>query len=129
MLAQLLPNLPPDRKYRMIFMERPLGEVIASQDAMLERLDRPKAGNRSNLARTYISQVEQVKRILANHQDRLSVLPIDYRRALAEPESVAAEVRAFLGGALDAEAAVKAIDPSLRRQGAHGSNQPAGRAA
>lgn len=25
MVAQLLPNLPPNRKYRMIFMERPLG--------------------------------------------------------------------------------------------------------
>ena len=129
MVVQLLPNLPPDRKYRMIFMERPLGEVIASQDAMLERLDRPRAGKRSNLARTYVSQIEQVKRVLANHQNRLSVLCIDYRRALAEPESVAAEVRAFLGGMLDADAAIEAIDPSLRRQGARGSNQTKGEAA
>jgi len=124
MVAQLLPNLPPGRQYRMIFMERPLEEVIASQDAMLERLDRPRAGKRSNLARTYMAQVEQVKRVLAPHAGRLSVLPIDYRRALAEPESVAAEVSAFLGGALDVEAAAKAIDPGLRRQGARGANRP-----
>ena len=96
---------------------------------MLERLDRPRSGKRSNLARTYVSQIEQVKRVLGNRKDRLSVLPIDYRRALAEPESVAAEVRAFLGGSLDAEAAKKAIDPSLRRQGAPGSNQAVGKAA
>lgn len=118
MVAQLLPNLPPGHKYRMIFMERPLREVIASQEVMLDRLGRPRAGKRSSLARTYLTQVEQVKRVLARHEGRLSVLPIDYRRALAKPESVAAEVNAFLGGTLDVEAAVKAIDPSLRRQGA-----------
>ena len=129
MVAQLLPNLPPDRKYRVIFMERPLEEVIASQDAMLERLDRPKAGKRSNLARTYMAQIEQVKRVLARHEDRIAVLPIDYRRAIAEPDSVVAEVSAFLGSVLDTEAAAKAIDPTLRRQGARGSNQPEGKAA
>jgi hypothetical protein len=126
MVAQLLPNLPPDRKYRMIFMERPLGEVIDSQDAMLERLDRPRGGRRSSLARTYVAQIEQVKRVLSGHDERLAVLSINYHRALANPQSVAAEVSAFLGGRLDVEAAAKAIDPSLRRQGAHGSNQPAG---
>ena len=77
----------------------------------------------------HVSQIEQVKRVLANHQNRLSVLCIDFRRALAEPESVAAEVRAFLGGMLDADAAIEAIDPSLRRQGARGSNQTKGEAA
>ena len=124
MVAQLLPNLPPDRKYRMVFMERPLEEVIASQDAMLDRLGRPRVGKRSNLARTYMAQIEQVKRVLAAHEDRLSVLPVDYRRALAEPESVAAEISAFLGGVLDVPAAARAINPSLRRQGARGANTP-----
>ena len=122
MVAQLLPNLPPDRKYRMIFMERPLGEVIDSQDAMLERLDRQRGGRRSSLARTYVAQIEQVKRVLAGHDERLAVLSINYHRALANPKSVAAEVSAFLGGKLDVEAAAQAIDPSLRRQGARGAN-------
>jgi predicted AlkP superfamily phosphohydrolase/phosphomutase/tetratricopeptide (TPR) repeat protein len=129
MVVQLLPNLPPDRKYRVIFMERPLGEVLASQDAMLERLDRPRLGRRSNLARTYQSQIEQVKRVLADHEGRIAVLPVDYRRALAEPQSVAAEVSAFLGGTLDVEKAAGAVDPSLRRQGAPGSNRPSEAAA
>jgi hypothetical protein len=37
-VAPLLPSLPRDRRYRVIFMERPLAEVVASQRAMLERL-------------------------------------------------------------------------------------------
>jgi predicted AlkP superfamily phosphohydrolase/phosphomutase/tetratricopeptide (TPR) repeat protein len=125
MVVQLLPNLPRGHKYRVIFMERPLGEVIDSQDAMLERLDRPKGGRRSSLARTYVAQIEQVKRVLAQHEDQVAILSINYHRALANPASVAAEVSAFLGGRLDVEAAAKAVDPSLRRQGARGSNQEA----
>ena len=120
----------PDRKYRVIFMEMPLEEVIASQDAMLERLGRPKAGKRSNLARTYLSQIEQVKRVLARHDDRLSVMTVDYHRALADPERIAEDVNGFLGNVLNEAQAASAIDPSLRRQGAPGSNQPAaGKAA
>ena len=126
MVAQLLPNLPSGPKYRIVFMERPLEEVIASQDAMLDRLGRPQAGKRSNLARTYAAQIEQVKRVLAQHEGHVSVLPIAYGRALAEPASVVAEISAFLGGVLDTEAAADAIDPSLRRQGARGSNQSPG---
>ncbi|HKK31702.1 MAG TPA: tetratricopeptide repeat protein, partial [Alphaproteobacteria bacterium] len=130
MVAQLLPNLPPDRPYRIVFMERPLGEIIASQDAMLERLGRPRGSRRANLARSYLAQVEQVKRVLAGHEGRISILPVDYRRALTAPDSVAAEISAFLGGVLDVEAAAQAVDPSLRRQGAAGANGPAeGRAA
>ncbi len=125
MVVQLLPNLPRGTRYRIVFMERPLGEVIDSQDAMLERLGRPKGGRRSTLARTYVAQIEQVKRILEQHEDRVSVLSINYHHALANPMSVAAEVSAFLGGRLDVEAAAGAIDPSLRRQGAPGSNRNA----
>ena len=89
---------------------------------MLERLDRQRGGRRSSLARTYVAQIEQVKRVLAGHDERLAVLSINYHRALANPKSVAAEVSAFLGGKLDVEAAAQAIDPSLRRQGARGAN-------
>ena len=40
-----------------------------------------------------------------------------------------AQLQTFLGGKLDADSAVKAIDPSLRRQGARGSNQAEGKVA
>ena len=36
-VAQLLPKLPSGQPYRIIFMQRPLGEVITSQDKLLER--------------------------------------------------------------------------------------------
>jgi len=36
-ISQLVPSLPMDRDYRIIFMQRPLPEVLKSQDEMLRR--------------------------------------------------------------------------------------------
>src|ERR1700686_1129847 len=38
MVSQLLYELPPTEKYRVIFMERDLDEVLDSQEKMLQRL-------------------------------------------------------------------------------------------
>src|SRR5882724_9225667 len=38
MVSQLLYDLPPSERYRIIFMQRDLDEVLASQEKMLERL-------------------------------------------------------------------------------------------
>ena len=40
MVSQLLYDLPPTQCYRVIFMERDLDEILASQERMLERLGR-----------------------------------------------------------------------------------------
>ena len=42
-VAQLLPFLPPGQHYNVVFMERNMAEVIASQNAMLARQGRPRA--------------------------------------------------------------------------------------
>src|SRR5690349_19374505 len=43
MVSQLLYDLPPAERYRIIFMSRDLDEVLASQEKMLARLGRPAA--------------------------------------------------------------------------------------
>src|SRR5689334_6667350 len=43
MVSQLLYDLPPGERYRIIFMERDLDEVLVSQEKMLQRLGRPAA--------------------------------------------------------------------------------------
>src|SRR5215208_2690100 len=43
MISQLLYDLPPTERYRVIFMQRDLDELLASQEKMLERLGRPAA--------------------------------------------------------------------------------------
>ena len=43
MVSQLLYDLPATEKYRVIFMERDLDEMLISQEKMLERLGKPAA--------------------------------------------------------------------------------------
>ena len=43
MVSQLLFDLPAGERYRVIFMQRDLDEMLASQEKMLERLNRPAA--------------------------------------------------------------------------------------
>ena len=43
MVSQLLYDLPTTERYKIIFMERDLDEVLASQEKMLTRLGRPAA--------------------------------------------------------------------------------------
>ena len=117
LVAQLLPNLVPGPDYRIIFMERNLGEVVASQEAMLRRQNLA-GGTLSDrrLAATYRAQVESARRGLSRLGTRCSVLGINYQEALTDPEGTARRVNAFLGGTFDEGAMRQAIDPSLRRQ-------------
>ncbi|MGI9517813.1 MAG: tetratricopeptide repeat protein, partial [Pirellulaceae bacterium] len=115
-VAQLLPHLPTGFRYRVIFMQRPLGEIVASQSEMLQRQKRSGATiSDRRLASTYKKQIEQAGRILRSH-DLVSALPVNYHDALTDPQQVAAAVNEFLGGQLDETAMATAVDPSLRRQ-------------
>jgi predicted AlkP superfamily phosphohydrolase/phosphomutase/tetratricopeptide (TPR) repeat protein len=116
-VAPLLPNLPLNHTYRIVFMERPLKEIVASQAAMLARLG--KTGGKLSerqLAAAYLKQVDAVRGILSAHAGRVEVLAVDYHEALADPTAAAAEVNRFLGGGLDAAAMAAAVAPELRRQ-------------
>ncbi|MFM8331348.1 MAG: alkaline phosphatase family protein [Candidatus Methylumidiphilus sp.] len=117
-VAPLLPHLPLKHHYRIVFMERPLQEIVASQTAMLERLG--KTGGKLSerqLAAAYLKQVDAVRGILSAHADRVSVLAVSYHAALADPAAAAALLNRFLGGGLDEAAMAQAVAPGLRRQG------------
>ncbi len=118
LVAQLLPNLPLGRPYRVVFMERPLGEILASQKTMLQRLGR-EGGHltEAQLARTFLGQLQTVRRVLNRPEAQTSVLGMDYHQALRDPQAAAARLNAFLGGGLDEKAMAAAIAPQLRRQG------------
>ena len=116
-IAQLLPSLPPGVPYRILFMARPLGEILASQQAMLHRSG--KQGSKQSqrqLAATYLKQLEQIRQVLAAYPEQVQVLNVDYHRTLANPEESAARVNAFLGGGLDETAMAEAVEPQLRRE-------------
>jgi len=116
-IAQLLPSLPLGVPYRILFMARPLGEILASQQAMLKRTGREGSKqSERQLAATYLKQIEQTRQVLSNYPENIQVLNVDYHRTLADPEAAAARVNAFLGGGLDEAAMAAAVAPELRRE-------------
>ena len=112
----LLRELPTDRglQYRVIFMRRPLGEVLASQRAMLERQGKPAADD-ALLAKVFGSQLEQVEQWLATAPG-FSVLQVEHHALFESAQSTAERVSEFLGGQLDVAAMLGVIEPALYRQ-------------
>ena len=112
----LLRELPTDRglQYRVLFMRRPLGEVLASQRAMLERQGKPAADD-ALLAKVFRGQLEQADEWLASAPG-FSVLQVEHRALFESAPSTTERVNEFLGGQLDVAAMLGVIEPALYRQ-------------
>ncbi len=118
-VAQLLPHLPPNEHYQIVFMERELGEVIASQKAMLARQNRCGAElDEQKLRETYTAQLQRVHAQLSRRSD-LRMLKLNYVNLVADPINSANAVGEFLGGPFDRAAAANAVRPELHRQKAN----------
>lgn len=116
-LSPLLTYLPDSHNYRVIFMQRPLAEVIASQDVMLAR-----AGERTDVAtpqrvmQEYEVHLRGVQALLAR-RPCFETLYIDYHDVLADPRAAAARVGRFVGlGPAAADAMAAAVNERLYRQ-------------
>jgi hypothetical protein len=115
-VAQLLPCLPARHAYRVLLIQRDMGEVLASQRVMLERQGaRGDARSADLLRREYGRQMRNVRRWLAQ-QPNVRTLLLSYHEVLANAEGTAQAIRRFLGGGLDVERMTAAVDVSLHRQ-------------
>jgi hypothetical protein len=111
----LLAELPDDRRYRVVFMQRDLREVVQSQTTMLARSGR--AGGQlppERLIAVYEQQLKTVEQWLAARPN-FSVLRVPYAQLVSDPSGVVPTVNAFLGGTLDEARMRAAVDPGLHR--------------
>jgi predicted AlkP superfamily phosphohydrolase/phosphomutase/tetratricopeptide (TPR) repeat protein len=115
-VAQLLPMLPGDQRYRVLFIERDPAEVLRSQKVMLERLGRPLPKlSDDKLAQAYAQQVRRVKLWMVQRPN-VEVLFLSHIAVIEDPEATAQRIDAFLGASLDQGPMVAAVDPTLHRQ-------------
>jgi hypothetical protein len=115
-VAQLVPGLPTAYRYNVIFIERDLGEVLASQRAMLDRSGRKGAAlSEDQLQTAFRAQLSSVKAWLRDHTNARTLL-VRYSEILSEPAAGAARIDEFLGGGLDRTAMAQAVDTRLWRQ-------------
>jgi hypothetical protein len=89
------------------------GKVLASQEKMLTRLGR-EAAPRDQIKRAFTLHLTKLWNWVAE-QKHLDVLRVAYADVVAHPQEEASRVSHFLGGRLNVDAAVRAIDPSLYR--------------
>jgi len=115
-VAQLLPFLPRGEFYNVVFMERNLAEVLASQQAMLARQGRRGAElSPEQLMETYQAQLTRVRQQLARRSE-MRTLMVDYAELLADPVAGIDRLASFLGDAFDQATAVQVVRPDLQRQ-------------
>jgi Sulfotransferase domain len=113
MVSQLLYDLPATERYRIIFMERDLDEMLVSQEKMLERLNRP-AAPREQMKRSYQLHLERLHAWLGQ-QANINVLRVSYNDLLERPQEPAERVGTFLGSQVNVAKMAATVDPSLYR--------------
>ncbi|MBI3477895.1 MAG: sulfotransferase family protein [Acidobacteria bacterium] len=114
-ISQLLLSLPDGHDYRVVFMQRPLPEVLKSQDEMLKRRGTYEGGgDTSAIEDAFQRHLVEVNKFLAG-KPNVKVLRAHYHRTLRESKVVAEEIKAFLQVPLDVEAMTREVDPSLHR--------------
>jgi hypothetical protein len=115
-ISQLLFALPAGREYRVIFMQRPLTEVIASQAEMIRRRGTTGAPlPASALIAGLTAHLNQVNAWLKD-KTHISVHRAEHQDVLREPLRTSESIQQFLECPLDVVAMSQQIDTSLYRQ-------------
>lgn len=118
-VSQLLFDLPPNERYRIVFLERDLDEVLSSQEKMLARMGRP-AAPRDRMKEAFRTHLKRVDAWL-EQQPNMTTRRVGYAAIVADPLTESQRINEFLGGHLDTAAMAAAVNPSLYRN--RGSQQ------
>lgn len=114
-ISMLLRTLPADYHYKVVFMERDLAEVLASQRKMLvHREEDAEAVDEAQLEALFNEHLAETKTWLGQ-QSNFDVLYINYGDLLIDPTPQIGQLNAFLDGVLDVNAIAQVIDPALYR--------------
>jgi predicted AlkP superfamily phosphohydrolase/phosphomutase/tetratricopeptide (TPR) repeat protein len=117
-ISMLLPQMPPRHQYKVIFMLRPIAEVVDSQHAMTSRLGTKGANlEAEGLERGLRAHREEIRRWGGN-APHIEWLEIDYPALVRDPAPMIEKLVGFLGQeSLPNEAGMAGvIDPALHRR-------------
>ncbi len=114
-ISQLLLSLPDGHDYRIIFMQRPLPEVLKSQDEMLHRRGTyEEGGDNRAIEEAFQRHLAEVDKWLTR-KPNIAVLPVNYHHILREPQAAAEAVATFLKVPLNIPAMTQQVDANLYR--------------
>ena len=124
-ISALLPHLPPRHRYKILFMRRPVEQVVDSQWKMLANQGHKPRAEKQHLISTQETHLAHTLATL-RQSPKVELLEIDFPGLVADPMAWIPQIRAFLGPALAAsdETLAAAIRPELHR---HRGTPAAGR--
>lgn len=115
-ISALLPHLPGDETYRVVFMQREMSEILASQRRMLENRGEPTQGLADDqMAAMFRRHVAETREWMGR-QAHMDTLFVDYNDTLRDPGPWAERLNEFLGGNLAVDAMRQVVEPALHRQ-------------
>ncbi len=118
-ISHLLFHLPHVYKYKIVFMDREIEEVMNSQHKMLGRLGKERGEDKENsmkLLKPFKESREKAIKWCQNNNKFVDILLVPYSEAINNPLEQAKKVNAFLGGHLDEMAMAAVVDASLYRE-------------
>lgn len=115
-ISALLEHLPTAYTYRVLFMQRKIEEILASQKQMLVRSGKPTDQvSDEQLSEMYGKHLAKVNAWL-DEQTNFSVIYLDYNAMLADPTKYARQVNQFLDNSLNPQEMAGVVDPNLYHQ-------------
>jgi hypothetical protein len=113
-ISLLLEELPETHNYRVLFMNRELHEVLASQGRMLERRNETSDTSDARMLENFERHLVRVKAVVRTRAC-FELCEVEYREVVENPRRAAQRMRNFAGRRLDLEAMASAVDPPLYR--------------
>lgn len=114
-ISALLKHLPMDHEYKVIFMERDINEILASQRKMMERRgEEIQLASDEVMKGLFEKHISNVKEFLKERG--IETLYINYNDVLDDPIENVQRVNEFLPWDLDIERMIEVVDPDLYRQ-------------
>ena len=99
-ISALLEYLPKKHRYKVIFMERQIKEILASQQKMLARRNEKSSTEDELMQKEFEEHLAATQYWLAR-QPNIDVLYIEYNALLTQPKENSEKIAAFLEISLD----------------------------
>ncbi|MFZ9936435.1 MAG: alkaline phosphatase family protein [Luteolibacter sp.] len=113
-ISALLPHLPPKHRYKILFMRRPVEQVVDSQWKMLANQGHKPRAEKQHLITTQQTHLAQILATL-RQSPQVQLLEVDFPALVADPLASLPAIREFLGDALggDLESLAAIVKPEL----------------
>ncbi len=115
MVYQLVYDMPPSERYKILLMRRNMEEMLRSQHKMLERSGQDSGPlSDEQMAKLFSRAVSEFESWVKT-QPNIEMLEVSFNKVQDDPRAELERVNLFLDGRLDVDAMVAVVDTSLYR--------------